>query len=240
MLSSNQILWKFSLIMSIVIITVFSTSSFYHFSIFADDLDSKMYLPNSKPFNISYSEWLPKYDQWFINFSENTHPRNHYTPEKCAEGQSGPVWFLTDILNGTEVRSCTVPSDKAIFLPVLSGRCWSDVPPMTDQEITACAKMGNEYGLISATLDGTKLFEGNVKDLQNYRADSPYYNITVPASNIYGNLPGNWKAKSDGYFVFLKPLPPGNHSIKTIVSVLENPNPDYRYGATLTYNLLVK
>ncbi len=81
--------------------------------------------------------------------------------------QSGPVWFLSDILVGSEERNCTIPSGKAILLPILNGICWDDKAnpiPMSDQDIIECAKEGNEYGVISATLDGRE-----IKDLDSYR-----------------------------------------------------------------------
>ena len=49
---------------------------------------------------------------------------------------------------------------------------------------------GNEYGVIEATLDGIKL-----KNLEQYRTQSGFFNITIPEDNIYGIRAGNFRLK---------------------------------------------
>jgi len=120
----------------------------------------------------------------------------------------------------------------------LSGRCWddkSDPIPISDQDLIKCAKEGNEYGVISATLDGME-----IKELNSYRTESPFFNITVIENNIYNNKPGVWKAKADGFFLFLEPLTPGNHTLHTTTSVINPTAPQFNYAANLAYNLMVK
>lgn len=238
MQNSNNAIWKLSPIISLGIITVFLNSSILSIFVYGDELNPGIYSKDSKPFGIPYGEWLARYSQWFIQFPAEQHPREHYTPEGCSAAQSGPVWFLTDILDGKQERTCTIPSDKAILLPILNGRCWPDTSssyPKTDEEITQCAKAGNEYGVISATLDGRE-----IKDLKSYRTESPFFNITVPENNIYNNVPGVWKAKDEGFFVFLEPLPPGNHTLHTTVSVFNPLVQESNYASTLTYHLVIK
>ena len=177
--------------------------------------------------------------QWFIQFPADLHPREHYTPESCSIDQSGPVWFLTDILKGSEERTCTIPSDKAILLPILTGVSWddkSDLIPKTDQDVIRGATAGNEYGVINATLD-----ERTIQDLNNYRTQSSWFNITVPENNVFNNKPGIWpKAVADGFYLLVEPLPPGNHTLHYTVSVLNPIESDYNYAADLIYNLMVK
>jgi hypothetical protein len=108
----------------------------------ADNLNPGIYSKDAKPFGISYGDWLAKWNQWFIQIPKGVNPRENYTSERCATGQSGPVWFLTDILKGKEVRTCTIPAGKAILIPVLSGSCWDDNtdPSLkTEQGLTHCA-----------------------------------------------------------------------------------------------------
>jgi hypothetical protein len=230
--------WLLSLFIIMITITISFSSFYYNFFVYADNLNPGVYSKDSKPFGISYGEWLAKWVQWFIQIPSEVHPREHYTPERCATGQSGPVWFLVDILKGKEERTCTIPTGKAILLPVLSGSCWDDnTDPSikTEEGLTKCSKAGNEYGLISATLDGKTL-----KGLDRYRAQSPFFEIKVPQDNVFNNVPGVWKAKVDGFFVFLEPLPPGEHTLQIKTSVANPFQPNYNYGAVLTYHLVVK
>jgi hypothetical protein len=57
----------------------------------------------------------------------------------------------------------------------------------TDADVRKCATEGNDYGVISGTLDGIE-----IKNLDQYRIDSGFYNITHAADNIY-DLPAGWR-----------------------------------------------
>ena len=230
--------WRLSFVISLGIMIIFSNSSILGMYVNADDLNPGVYSIDSKPFGISYGDWQAKYWSWFIQIPADVHPREQYTSERCATAQSGPVWFLSDILVDKEERNCTIPEGKAILLPILNGICWDDKTdpiPMSDRDIIECAREGNEYGVISATIDGRE-----IKELNSYRSESPFFNITVPENNIFNNPPGVWKAKVDGFYLFVEPLPPGNHTLYTTTSVLNPTSPEYNYAATLKYHLTVE
>ncbi|TVP40357.1 hypothetical protein [Candidatus Nitrosocosmicus arcticus] len=226
-------------LITLSILTIFSNASFLNIFVNADETNPGVYFKDSKPFGVSYGEWPSKYWNWLIQFPKDVNLREQYTPEKCTIAQSGPVWFLPDNLVGDEERTCMIPSDKAILLPILNGICWEDTADailMNDQELMECAMEGNEYGVISATVDGKE-----IKDPKRYRAQSPFFNITVPENPIFDNaMAGEWKAIADGFYLFLEPLPAGNHTIRTTVSVLNPVSPEYNYASTLTYHLIVK
>ena len=115
------------------------------------------------------------------SFPADQHPRENYTPEKCANGQQGPVWFLDAPLSGKQERTCSIPAGKSIFSAVLNGQCdSSDSSLRTDEDIRKCATEGNDYGVISGTFDGVE-----IKNLNQYRIDSGFYNITHAEDNIY-------------------------------------------------------
>lgn len=71
------------------------------------------------------------------------------------------------------------------------------------------------------------------------------YNLTIPADSQMPNLnPGTWLAGSHGWFVFLKPLPPGEHSVfynvrVTPTGALTSPGTNPHF-ADVTYDLNVK
>ena len=117
---------RLSLNASLLTMTIFCSVSILINIANADNMNAGVYSKEDKPFGISYGEWLAKWNQWFINFPNENNTRDQYTPELCSVGQNGPVWFLADILNGKDNRSCTIPADKAILLPVVSGSGWDD------------------------------------------------------------------------------------------------------------------
>jgi len=130
-----------------------------------------------------------------------------------------------------------IPAGKSILAATLNGQCdTSDKSLHSDQEIRKCATEGNDFGVVSGALDGVP-----IKNLDEYRTDSGFYNITHAAGNIY-NLPsgGPYKAFTNGFFVFLEPLPPGKHDLHLSVNVANPINPQYNYAADWTYHLLVK
>ena len=110
---------------------------------------SPVYSTDSSPYGIPYQKWIERNWQWKYNIPTAQNPLNNYSPEKCAIGQHGPVWHLTELLSGTEKRTCTIPAGKSIFLPVLNGECdRSDTKTHNDQDLIHCASAGNEYGVI--------------------------------------------------------------------------------------------
>jgi len=203
----------------------------------ADNLNPSLYSIDTSPYGISYQKWLERLWQWkfAVPTAENT--VHTYSREKCAIGQQGPVWFLNELLSGTEDRTCTVPAGKSILLPVLDGQCdTSDVRLHTDQDLIQCASAGNEYGVISATVDGTP-----IKNLDSYRTHTEFYNITVPADNIFKEKPpGTYRSYTDATALFLSPLAPGSHEVHYTVAISNPIQPNYNYAADLTFHLIVK
>jgi hypothetical protein len=121
---------------------------------------------------------------------------------------------------------------------VLNGECDAGDPTLhTDQDIRKCATEGNEFGVIGGSLDGVEL-----KNLDKYRTTSGFYNIMHKAAdNIYKQPAGGpYRAFTDGFFVFLEPLPRGKHDLHLKVSVFNPTRSDLSYSADWTYHLIIK
>jgi hypothetical protein len=202
----------------------------------ADSINPGVFSKDSTPYGIPYGEWLTKWWQWSFSIPSAQHPRDAYTPEKCALNQKDPnVWFLADQLGGQEERTCTIPAGKAIFVPLLVGECdYSSPDVKSDEALRRCAMAGDEYGVIEATVDGVKL-----KSLEQYRTQSGFFNITIPENNIYDEPAGTYRAFADGFFVFLEPLSAGKHDVHLKVSVLNPVNQQFNYNADWTYHLII-
>jgi hypothetical protein len=201
-----------------------------------DDINPYVYSTDSSPHGITYQKWTGEFWRWLLSLSASEHPRENYTPEKCANGQDGDVWFLEAPLSGEEERTCTIPAGKSILAAVLQGMCNTSDPALqNDEDIRKCATEGNDYGVISGSLDGVE-----IKNLDQYRTDSGFYDMTHVADNLY-QLPegGPYRAYTNGYFVFLEPLPPGEHDLHLTVSVANPINPQYNYAAEWTYHLII-
>jgi hypothetical protein len=222
--------------LEIVLAVIFASTIIPLTNVTGDSVNPGVYAPNSSPFGIPYKDWIAKWWQWTMSIPTSEHPRDAYGEEKCAVNQAGPVWFLADQLGGREERTCTIPAGKAVLIPLLTGECDYGIPEVkNDEDLRRCAMAGNEYGTIDAIVDGVK-----IKDLEKYRTQSGFFNISIPKDNIYQAPPGNFRATTDGFFVFLEPLPPGQHKADLKVSVLNPIETSYNYNADWTYNLVTE
>jgi hypothetical protein len=173
----------------------------------------KIFSINSKPYGFPYYEWTAKWWQWALSIPIDRNPLIDSTGEYCAEGQNGPVWFLagtTDKTHSAE-RRCIIPSGKAILFPIIVSQfSYSEVPFIKNDEelISHTAKDIVRWSLLEATIDGLKL-----SDLQKYRIQFGPFDLSLPENNIWNIRAGPTKAVSDGFWIFLKPLKDGEHTI---------------------------
>jgi hypothetical protein len=177
----------------------------------AQTTDERIFPIDSLPYGKSYPEWVSNWWQWHISIPNNIHPRDNYTSERCSLMQAGPVWFLADGPNRMPVeRTCTVPAGKAIMVQISGGECDYGEPELnTDQKVKECVDSGNEGALSQAWIDGKQ-----VTGFEGMRSGYNWFNITVPENNIYEEKPGTYRALSDGWFLFVKPLPLGKHDVR--------------------------
>ncbi len=231
--TSSRQLYKFTILGMILVLAISSITAFTY----ADSINPGVFSLDSAPYGISYKEWITRWWQWNLEIPKDDHPRLDKTGEKCSVGQEGPVWFLTDIAeSGKVTRTCIIPAGKAILFPILSGECdYGEANIKTDEALRQCAIAGNEFGVIGATIDGVRL-----KNLEQYRIQSDFFNIKIVENNIYDVDAGTFKAMVDGFFVFLEPLPPGKHDIHFTVSVSNPLEPSYDHAKDTTYHLIVK
>ena len=83
----------------------------------------EIFQPDSQPFGLSYADWTAKWWQWAYSVPRDVNPAYDDTGKYCAQGQSGPVWFLTGTYQHPANRYCTVPAGKAILFTILNSEC---------------------------------------------------------------------------------------------------------------------
>jgi len=91
---------------------------------------------------------------------------------------------------------------------------------------------------MQVSLDGKE-----IKNLDQYRiqgSKEPFFVITYGSDNIYKHKPGSAKGVVDGYYLFLRPLPPGQHVLDLKTSVLNPTDSGYNYSADLIYQLTIQ
>jgi hypothetical protein len=174
--------------------------------------------PESNPYGASYAEWTARWWQWALSIPLENNPINDISGKNCAVNQSGPVWFLVGTLGGIAERHCTIPSGRAILFPVLNhGGTLADSPTVKSEEelLTLATTEMDIISDLEVRVDGVKL-----GGLERYRVRSPIFDVVLPQNNLFGGTPGATRGASDGYWLFLEPLPGGNHKIHSFGSCL--------------------
>jgi hypothetical protein len=212
----------------------------------------KVLPPHSNAYGMTYGEWSAAWWQWVYSIPAVRNPILDTNGANCAEGQVGKVWFLAGTSGGGPVtRTCDVPVGKAIFFPVVNVSFGSgifdcaptvpDVPCDVDILRAGSRLYLSNVTELDASIDGVPL-----RNLHEYRAESPVFIITLPE----GNLPSTWglgpvlagrysPTLSNGYWLMLTPMSRGEHSIHFKATAVV-PSPwNFSFTTEVTYHLNV-
>jgi hypothetical protein len=200
----------------------------------------KVYAPITKPFGLTYGQWSEKWWQWSLSIPLADNPGGDDTGEKCAVGQSDiNVWYLSGTFGGPVVRNCKIPEGKAIFFPVVNSECsYLEFPAYkTEAELRQCAvTFADKVSNLDASVDGVK-----IPDIEKYRFQSGLFNFSLPAENVLGLAPGITDSVADGYWIMLKPLAKGEHTIQFGGSVVDvSITSSINFATQATYHIIVE
>jgi hypothetical protein len=179
----------------------------------------KIYSLNEQPFGKSWQAWTAKWWQWFFSIPKENHPAYDDTCERWHIDQHDPnVLFLAGTTGGKAQRTITIPAGKAVLFPVINfATSYSEDSSLkTDAELITHAK-SNIADIVKkeASIDGVDLLIS-----EKHRVQSHPFDFSFPTKNIYGVQDGSTRGAGDGYWIFLKPLCPGKHNIRTSGSCL--------------------
>jgi hypothetical protein len=177
--------------------------------------------PQSHAFGKTYAQWTVAWWQWMLSTPSSSNPVFDETGANCEIGQSGPVWFLAGTVNESATRTCTIPTGKALFFPILNVEADYPCPaeynfePAPGQSLedflTESAKAWLQVRALNVEIDGVPL-----QNLFGYRVTSPLFTFTGNTSLTHWDpcITGEPQpAVSDGYWIMLAPLSAGNHTL---------------------------
>ena len=170
--------------------------------------DEVVYAPNSAPFNIKFQEWSAQWWQFVLSLPVADNPLVDETGAKCAVGQRGPVWFLVGSFGGSVTRTCSIPAGESLFFPVLN-LVDINVTNQTAAELQAeIAPCLDAVTALAVEIDGQ-----SIKNLtKKFRVTSEVFAVTVPENGFLD--PGTYSpVVDDGFYVMLKPLALGPHTL---------------------------
>jgi hypothetical protein len=249
-----------------ILVTLFLLFSiFFAFPGLSRAYGVELFSKDDRPFGVSYDDWIAKYWNW--DFSLST---DQFTPKPdgCLINKSDSmVMLMNTVVEGSPNQVCKISSNQGIMIPMWIAWCSTSNKGHehdSDEQLTKCARevfnLGNIRsdvlvdGIPVAKLDvRMSLIPGSGK--LDYKVNSPLTNVTEfyskgfsitipPDTHQAYQVPGNWRSDAHGWWVFLKPLPPGEHTIFYNVRVtptgsLTSPGTNPHF-ADITYKLQVE
>jgi hypothetical protein len=174
------------------------------------------YLASSLPFGFTYGQWTVTWWRWALSTSKSVNPVLDESGRYASIGQPEKfVWFLSGRF-GTEgtnfpKRFCTVPVGRSILFPVINYEANSLEYPelITEGDLVEnVRKVEDTITKKECIVDGTRI------EAQRVESDPLIFDLDINENSPLNTAKlGHTLAAADGYWVFLRPLHPGDHFI---------------------------
>jgi hypothetical protein len=233
------------------IVAIFSLTVFQAFGI-----NAEFFSKDESPFGISNSDWVAKFWNW--DFSIPIDPQTNtfagLEDNGCLMHRENSMVMLVDTAaGGIWKQKCTISHTEGILIPIWTGECDQALKGFESYSFSQLSECARAYDL--------GIIKGQVKvdnipvatlDIIDYKTNA-MYNVTevytkqfdaiIPKeSHLLSERYGTFPAAAHGWFVFLKPLQIGDHTVyyqnsveATTLSGAGNMN-----SAQFTYQLSVK
>ena len=217
---------------------------------YAVDVFQKDELPFGKP----YEQWIQDWWRWTAAIPGD--PETTFAGVKedgCLINKTGSVAMLMDpAIGGTHHQKCEISSDQGILISGWGAQCDGSTKGNENKsfkELSECAK-GYDLGkvTVNAWVDNKPIAHVKAEDLKTTtlinatEVSTKGFNVTTPAnSNLAVDYPGTHLGAAHGWYIFLKPLPVGEHTVRYVNDVRETTlGAGNTNNADITYSLNVK
>jgi hypothetical protein len=171
------------------------------------------FTPDSRPYCLTYGQWTVKWWQWLVSIPTDNSPAADETGIHAAVNQTDPsVWFLAGTFGGKSVyRKCAIPAGRSVLFPVINYEMNAIERPDLKRDpdlIRHVVEDEDDVLNLQCIIDS--------QTIQVYRVSSDpiIFPITIHENNPFNTSGGTTtRATSDGYWVFLKSLEPGEHDL---------------------------
>jgi hypothetical protein len=151
----------------------------------------------------SQEEWSKRWWRWALSFDDDEGPVADRDGRYCAEGQSGPVWFLAGSYGSARtIRNCHVPAGKTLFFPLVN-----NVTIEPDDADESCASLKRRAAELTPAPDAL-LLEVNGKRFNGLAA---HRQATRRCFHIVDD--DDTYAAANGFYVALGPLKKGRYAL---------------------------
>lgn len=179
-----------------------------------------LYSRKDLPLGKTWEEWTVEWWKWVLEIPKYRNPGYDVdgsllqnTPQKFLD-----PYFLVGTHGGQAKRSIHIRVGTSILMPVINVTIsFAEAPHLRsrDELLDFVVRNSNDLTNKGATIDGLSF-----SDLEEYRVRSDFFPVNFPENNIYSVRAGPTVGIADGYWLFLRPLEAGEHTIHTFGSCL--------------------
>jgi hypothetical protein len=185
------------------------------------------YSKGESPFGISYGDWVAKYWNWDLSIPLDPKTNNllGLNENGCLVHRENSMVMLADTAaGGIWNQKCTISHNAGILIPIWTGECdqgFKGFETASLKQLSDCARafdLGKVKGQVKvdnipvATLDALD-YKTNIMNNVT-EVYTKQFNATIPLnSHFMAERYGTFPAAAHGWFVFLKPLQPGIHTV---------------------------
>jgi len=220
----------------------------------------ELYSKSDTPFGTPYDVWIGKWWNWWISVPVDQFDANGTPISTCLINKAeSMVMLMETAIGGKSHQTCDISSTQGIMVPLWTGfydesasvEHKNDSYEQLSQQARKEVNLGTVNsqvkldGVTIAVLDETSTMRQGALDYKINSMDNVTeiyakgFNITIPENTHFpGQQPGTFRSGAHGWYVFLKPLPVGDHEIYYNVGVTGTGPNDH--SAEITYNLKVK
>ncbi len=202
-----------------------------------DTSTAQVFEESEKPYEKTMGEWTVLWWNWAMSIPKEINPIVDEIGRYSHVGQRNNVWFLAGRFgredNRFPHRRCSVPFGMSILFPVLNCEANRVEYPYLENDEDLINKVSDD---IDTIIKNICLLDGKILPSKRIKSDPRIFDLNICVENAMDlKYSGVTRASSDGYWVFLKSLSKGEHSLEFEGSCEEG-----RLCAGATYNLIVE
>jgi hypothetical protein len=177
---------------------------------------TQFFTSDSRPYGLTCGQWTVMWWQWFLSTPKAVNPVLDESGKFASVNQPHKdVWFLAGKIGNEDKnipsRFCRIPSGRSILFPVIN----CEANPLEFPELTTEQDLIEHVNRDENTII-TKVCSVNGRRIpvQRIKSDPSVFEVRINEDNVCDLKGGGITlASGDGYWVFLKPLPLGDHFI---------------------------
>jgi len=216
----------------------------------------EVYSKNDAPFGSPLDVWMSKWWIWWVPTTvEEATPK----PDGCLINSTNQMVMLMDTAVKDPPRQvCKISSSQGIMVPNWGAFMEASTPEFknyTYEQLSNAARELADLGAVTSLVkvDGVPAsrldvvssmssgkLDYKINSMENVtELYSKGFNITIPEDTHFPDQNiGTWRSGAHGWWTFLKPLPPGEHTISYNVGVTGTGPNDH--ASEITYLLKVE